>query len=337
MTGNMRHTGIRPRLFWLAKIVLPVAALGVAVAVPAYASGTHGPVTDAAVKRTALLSPGLGMAPLTAKAAAAAASTCVRYATKAGWANNGYFSGDLVTAAAICVAESAGHPGLYVCDSAAGDAIAHGEFGPGHPVNCPEPATVSYDRGLWQLNTAVPNAASNTCAFNPVCNAGYAYVPGSQRGTTFAPWSSYDLDSYPQFIDVAQTAVTALTSGTVTSALLGECLAAAKSAVGASVVVADCGSGAATQQWVITGGKLRSGSVCASIGSTGANPAVVLRKCAKLKTQQWAVVGHGQLRNLADGKCLTDPGSNLTAGTKLAVSACASPAKNQKNQIWWLP
>ncbi len=170
----------------------------------------------------AQLSPLLGIAPKSPAAAATASSTCVQFATRAGWANNGYFAGDLVTAAAICVAESTGDPKLYVCDNAAGQVVGHGDFGPGKPVTCPA-GTVSYDRGLWQLNTAVPGAVSDTCAFDPVCNAKTAYL-ASGRGTSFAPWSSYDQDVYTSFIDPAQTAVTHLTAGTVTSALLGECM-----------------------------------------------------------------------------------------------------------------
>ena len=67
-----------------------------------------------AAGRPALIAPLLGVAPKTAAEAATASSTCVRYATRVGWANNGYFAGDLVTAAAICVAESSGDPKL-VC------------------------------------------------------------------------------------------------------------------------------------------------------------------------------------------------------------------------------
>jgi len=39
------------------------------------------------------------------------------------------------------------------------------------------------------------------------------------------------------------------------------------------------------------------------------------------------------LRNAADGKCLTDPASSLTAGTQMDVTDCA----NAENQTWWLP
>lgn len=324
----------------MVQVAVPVAALGVGLAVPAYASVASPPATSsagsgnagAAAGLPALITSGPGIAPRTAAQAATAAATCVRYATRAGWADNGYFAGDLVTAAAICVAESAGDPKLYTCDNSAGQIIGHGDFGQGKPVTCPA-GTVSYDRGLWQLNTAVPGAVSDTCAFSPACNAKTAYL-ASQRGTSFVPWSSYDNDTYAKQIDPAQTAVNDLHSGTVTSAELGECLAQAKSAVGAKVVVANCGSGATTQQWIVSGGRLRSGSVCAAVSSTSAaTPGIVLRRCAAQKVQQWTVTGRGELRNGGDGKCLTDPNGSLTAGTQVTASRCV----NAKDQIWWRP
>ena len=327
----------------IVKIVTLVAVTGFAVAVPAFAAGAHpsapGPARQGAGARPGvnlhgpgLIAPLTGISPRTAAQAATASSTCVRYATRAGWANNGYFAGDLVTAAAICAAESAGDPKLYVCDNAAGKAVGHGDFVQGQPVKCPQ-GTVSYDRGLWQLNSSAASGTSDGCAFNPVCNAGVAYL-ASGRGTTFAPWSSYDQDVYTPSIDPAQTAVTQLSAGTVTSALLGECLVQSRQAAGAKVVIANCGTGAAGQQWSVGGGKLRSGSLCAAISSTSAaSPGIVLRRCAAQKIQQWSVTGRFELRNKGDGKCLTDPGNSLTAGTQVTATRCV----NAKNQTWWLP
>ena len=311
-----------------------MAVAGLAIAVPAYAAGTHGVggamahPAAAAAHQPAMVAPVAGIAPRTAAQAATASSTCVRYATRAGWANNGYFAGDLVTAAAVCVAESTGDPHRIVCDKN-GTIVGQGDF-PG--FTCPA-GTTSYDRGLWQLNTAVPGAVSDTCAFNPVCNAAAAYL-ASGRGTSFAPWTSYDRDVYSKFIDPVQTAVTQLTSGTVTSAELGECLVQARSAVGARVEIGNCGSGAAAQQWIVSGGKLRSGSVCAAISSTSAaTPGVVLQRCATQKAQTWRVTGRSEVRNAADGKCLTDPNGSLAAGKPVTVVGCA----NAKDQAWWLP
>ena len=241
--------------------------------------------------------------------------------------NNGYFGGDLVTAIAICVAESTGDPERYVCDEK-GKVVGQGEY----PVHCPA-GTTSYDRGLWQLNSKAAAAVSDKCAFSPLCNAEQAYLH-SQRGTSFAPWSSYDQDTYTHYLDPAQIVVTKLRSGTVTSAELGECLARSRSAAGAKVVLANCGIGPVSpQRWQLAGGKLRSGAWCAAIGSGSANPGVVLRRCSRSSGQVWLPFGRNELRNSADRKCLTDPHGTLTAGTALVAGRCA----NAKSQTWWLP
>src|SRR5215467_1552607 len=324
-------TTIRARLSILTKIGLFVA-VGLAVALPAHAASAPKSATAAPRPSTTarMIAPLAAPDPARPADVAKAAATCVRYATRAGWPNNGYYAGDLVTAAAVCGGESGGDPRLYVCDKN-GKAIGHGEFVPGQPINCPA-GTTSYDRGLWQLNNVAASSTSNACAFNPVCNAGAAYL-ASDRGTNFSPWSSYDMDKYTTWIDPAQTAVTNLRAGTVTSAELGECLQA-RSAAGAKVVVANCGLGGKVQQWVVSGGKLRSGSVCATISSASASsPGVVLRSCAPQKIQRWSVAGRDELRNASDGKCLTDPNGSLTGGTQVIVTKCA----NAKDQTWWLP
>src|SRR5215468_7269491 len=222
----------RVQLSTLAKLAIPVAAVAVAIAIPAEASSGGPPAARSAQpgsrpQQPALIAPLIGIPPRTAAQAATASSTCVRYATRAGWANNGYYAGDLVTAAAVCGGESRGDPRLYVCDQN-GLEVGHGDFVPGQPINCPA-GTTSYDRGLWQLNNVAASSTSNACAFNPVCNAGAAYL-ASDRGTNFSPWSSYDMDKYTTWIDPAQAAVTGQHSGTVTSAELGECLQAKSAA-----------------------------------------------------------------------------------------------------------
>ncbi len=315
------------------KIALIVALAGLAVGVPVAASANHPLRSLSAPARLTMIAPLGGVGPGTSAQTAAAARTCVKYATRAGWPNNGYYAGDLVTAAAICVAESAGDPSRFVCDDANGKIVGSGDYVPGQPVPCPSPQTVSYDRGLWQLNSVNAAGVSDPCAFNPVCNAGKAYL-FSQRGTDFMPWSSYDQDVYTPYIDPVQAVVSTLGGGTVTSAELGECLAPAKSSVNAAVVVVNCGDGGTLQQWLTGGGKLRSGSVCATIGSNPpTHPDVVLRRCSTSRSQSWSRYGRYELRDLADGKCLTDPNGNLTAGTKVDVTACA----NSKDQTWWLP
>jgi hypothetical protein len=307
-----------------------VGGAGMTVVMPALASGTR-PVANHVhaspiTRQTVMVAPLAWHGRLSAAATGKAVSTCAFYAAKAGWANNGYYAGDLVTAATICVAESGGDPHLIVCDGKNG-ITGQGDY---PKFKCPEPATISYDRGLWQLNSVNDKAASDKCAFNPVCNASNAYL-ASVRGISFVPWTSYDQGTYAkQFLDLVQADVTKLSNGTVTSALLGECLAQGRHA---RVVVANCGSGAINQRWSITGGRLRSGSLCGAIASARGRARVVLSPCARRKTQRWSVSGRYELRNAADRKCLTDPGSSLTAGTQTDVTDCA----NAKNQTWWLP
>jgi len=290
-----------------------------------------GPVTAKTLTTPGLISPVSLPGSISAALAGRASATCVKFAARAGWPNNGYFGGALVTAAAICVAESRGNPSFYVCNDANGNIVGQGTVSPGHPLHCPA-NSVSHDRGLWQLNSKTASSVSDKCAFNAGCNAEQAYL-FSQRGTDFTPWSSYDQDTYARFIDPVQDAVNGLRTGTVTSAELGECLAVGKAAGGAKLIVVNCGNGAATQQWSVTGGKLKLGSHCAALLSRTGNSKVVLSKCGKAKNQDWAAFGRFELRNAADGKCLTDPGGSLKAGTNVDVTNCA----NAKPQTWWLP
>ncbi len=46
----------------------------------------------------------------------------------------------------------------------------------------------------------------------------------------------------------------------------------------------------------------------------------MLGKCANARNQDWAAFGRFELRNAADGKCLTDPGGSLKAGTAVDVT-----------------
>jgi Ricin-type beta-trefoil lectin domain/Lysozyme like domain len=340
----MRRTAALTRIAILLTLATAGAA-GVTIVAPALASsprqataGRHGPASPSgpqALRRPAaspltvsagLVAPSAVQGRLSTAATGQAVSTCVYYAARAGWPDNGYYGGDLVTAAAICVAESAGNPDLIVCDNASGGITGQGNY---PKFTCPK-GTTSYDRGLWQLNTIGARGVSNKCAFDPVCNAGQSYLD-SGRGTSFAAWSSYDTDTYAgPFLDLVQAAVLKLRTGTVTSALLGECLAADRPVIGAKVVVANCGTGAGGQLWSFTGGKLRSGSLCAAAGS-GRQALLVLARCGRGRTQDWAVAGRYELRNAGTGKCLTDPGSSLTAGTQVNVTRCA----NAKDQTWW--
>jgi hypothetical protein len=89
---------------------------------------------------------------LTRAQASAAARTCVRSATAAGWSNNAQ-AGILALASAICVAQSGGQPAVYYCSSS-------GQDGYYPPVNCPG----AYDRGLWQIDSQAWTNVSDSCA-----------------------------------------------------------------------------------------------------------------------------------------------------------------------------
>jgi hypothetical protein len=247
---------------------------------------------------------------------AAAAQTCSSYAAAAGWANNG----SLVTASAVCMAESGGQASVYYCE-------ATGHDGAYPPVAC----RGHYDRGLWQLNSAGQPGTTDVCAFTPQCNANAAYAV-SDRGTSFAAWSVYANGGYARYVGDAQEAVSALASGTVASGVLGVCLARRQYAGNAPVVSGLCGTGVPQQQWSTLGGTIRRGQFCAAPASAAASAIVWLRRCNGLTWQQWTQSPTGQLRNTLTGGCLSDPGGSLAPGTRVTVAPCAAgPALT-----WWL-
>lgn len=256
---------------------------------------------------------------LSAAQASAAARTCARNATAAGWVNSAP-SSILVTATAICVAESGGQATVYYCDPTGRDG-----FYP--PVNCPG----LYDRGLWQLDSQAWKSISDACAFNALCNADSAYVI-SQSGLSFTPWATYNSGVYASYLDDAQTAVSAMHIGTVPSGVLGVCLSRLKYAAGAPAITARCASGS-KQQWRIAGTSIRTGKLCLAAASAAKAAPVRLRRCAVSPAQQWVAQGNGEVRNALAGRCLRDPGSSAVAGTLVNVGSCTTA----KSRIWWLP
>ena len=217
-----------------------------------------------------------------------AAQTCASYAAAAGWANNGSYGGNLVTATAVCVAESGGNASIYYCDG-------NGTVGTYPPVTCPGG---SYDRGLWQINSKAWPKVPDSCAFQPTCNANAAYAISAQ-GATFSPWAVYDGTGYTRYLGAAQTAVTGLDSGALVSAAFGVCATRSSQAADAAVVVGACGRSLATQQWTITGGTLRSGTFClTAAGNT--QPTVTASACTGDASQTWTAQGPGRTEERAD-------------------------------------
>ena len=257
---------------------------------------------------------------LSAQQAASAAQACVRFATYAGWTNNASRD-DLVTASAICVAESGGRATVYYCDPTAQDGYYP-------PVNC----SGVYDRGLWQIDNQAWTSITDICAFMARCNADGAYAI-SRRGATFSPWATYTSGIYTNYLTAAQAAVSALRGGTVPSGVPGVCLSRAAYTQNAAAITSTCGSGAGRQQWRMAGSAIRDGEYCLAVASPARTAAVRLRRCHASSYQQWTALGDGRLRNALSGRCLRDPGSTLTPGTQVNVGSCIAAA----SRVWWLP
>jgi hypothetical protein len=299
--------------------VAGLALLGGAVA--ASSGGGPGPGMPRPARIASLAPRGAGV-PLARDQVAAAARTCASHAAAAGWANNGTYGGSLVTATAVCVAESGGHPKVFHCD-------ATGAIGFYPPVSC---ASGTYDRGLWQLNSQYQTSVTDLCAFRAQCNANAAYRISGQ-GMSFSPWAVYDSNFYTTYLDYAQAAVSALTSGAVASAVFGVCVARSQLAAGASVVVGRCSYGTGAQRWALAGGALSHGGLCLTAGAGTGQPAVTLAVCDGGAGQSWAPYGLAGLRNRQSGQCLTDPGGAATVGTPLTMARCTGA----REQGWWLP
>jgi Lysozyme like domain/Ricin-type beta-trefoil lectin domain len=296
-----------------------VLAGGVAVA----GSGPHpSPAPLSLGPRPASLGPAGAAGKLTAAQALAAAQTCAAHAATAGWANNGYYGGNLVTAAAVCVAESGGHPNIYYCDSDA-------TIGYYPPVTCPGGL---YDRGLWQINSKYHASISDTCAFHAQCNADAAYAISAQ-GTSFAPWAVYGSASYVKWLSAAQTAVSGLGAGAVPSALFGMCMARGQNSAGSPVVIRRCARRHSTEQWTIIPNTIYQGTLCLAAAASAGQPAVIVTTCAPSESQVWSVYGGNQLRNSQNGECLDDPAASRTPGTVLDLAPCTGA----REQTWWLP
>jgi len=221
---------------------------------------------------------------LSARQAASAAQACAGYATYAGFTNNAT-NGELITASAICVAESGGQPTVYYCNPTGQDG-----FYP--PVSC----SGMYDRGLWQIDNQAWTSISDTCAFMAKCNADGAYAI-SQRGASFTPWATYTSGTYSHYLAAAQSAVRALRGGTLPSGVAGVCLSRVKYTQNALAVTSTCGSGTGRQQWRVAGRAIRDGAYCLAVASAGSTAAVHLRRCNGSSYQQWTALGNGLLRN----------------------------------------
>lgn len=312
----MRGVTVRSVVRLLAVAAVSLVLLGGAAATGA----SDTPAPPVARVHLASLAPHGAAGPMTFRQISTAAQTCASYAAAAGWANNGVYGGNLVTATAVCVAESGGNATIYYCDG-------NGTVGTYPPVHCPGG---SYDRGLWQLNSKAQPQVTDACAFQPSCNANAAYAISAQ-GATFSPWAVYDATGYTRYLGAAQTAVNGLNGGALASAAFGVCATRSGTADGAAVVVGACGQSLPAQQWTVTGDTLRSSGLCLTAGS--GRPAVTASACTGDASQSWAAQGSGQLRNAGTGKCLRDKNANHHDGTPLTLASCS----HTRGKTWWLP
>ncbi|MGN6795589.1 MAG: ricin-type beta-trefoil lectin domain protein [Streptosporangiaceae bacterium] len=105
-------------------------------------------------------------------------------------------------------------------------------------------------------------------------------------------------------------------------------------------------NGAAAQSWrYVQDGTLRIHSQCLTVPAGAVDGwKVRLKPCTDGTRQQWqlaypravnASLGARPtlLRNRGSGKCLADPGSNTTNGTRVVISSC----NGNRNQAWTLP
>ena len=130
---------------------------------------------------------------------AAPAATCTPVSTLAGdhysavqiaqLAQQAGFSGpDWTISVAIAEAESAGWTRATLVDT-----------------DC------SVDRGLWQINSFWHSEVSDSCAFDPPCNARGTHTIWANGGWT--QWSTYNNGAYQAHMAEAQTAVNQVSGG----------------------------------------------------------------------------------------------------------------------------
>ncbi len=69
----------------------------------------------------------------------------------------------------------------------------------------------SVDRGLWQINSYWHGEVSDSCAFDPVCNAQAAHTIWANGGWT--QWTTYNNGAYQAHMAEAQAAVNQVSGG----------------------------------------------------------------------------------------------------------------------------
>jgi hypothetical protein len=304
-----------------APIVLFAVALLAGLCGPAQAAARAQPAAAQPALPDQLAGNGLQVH-LTGVALAAAAGRCARWASTAGFSNDGYLAGGLTTAVAVALAESGCTAAACWDDTKHQVCTEHSERG-----------ADSVDRGAWQINSKAWGSVPNSCAFSGPCAARAAYTQVSAVGTFFAPWTQYSTDVYAHYLWAAQLAVNNLRQGTVTSALAGSCLGYASDRAKAAARLENC-SGGAGQAWRLAGSALRTpAGLCLSATSRSSSAEVRLARCDGSRLQQWHATRGEELYDSGAGRCLTDPSGGDSPGLVLTAAVCAG----SRAQTWFEP
>jgi hypothetical protein len=302
-----------------ACILLAAGAVAMYLTAPASATGAPPPASNPPFDTAGRIPAGpVGRGPadgldinLTGASLTSAARRCARWATSAGFANDGYMAGSLTTAVAVALAESGCSQGACFDDTRLRPCTESSER-----------RRDSVDRGAWQLNSKSFGYVRNSCAFSGQCAADAAYADVSAVGTFFARWTSYSVDEYARYLWPAQQAVTALRSGTVASAVIGSCLGYHADRRGARARLANCGAPGG-ETWHLVGSTLRThAGLCLAAASRRKGAPVVLSRCSHSHLQQWQARRGDLLYNRGAGKCLSDPSGGDRPGLALSVEGC---------------
>jgi hypothetical protein len=199
----------------------------------------------------------------------------------------------------------------------------------------------SVDRGLWQINSYWHGEVSDSCAFDPPCNARGAHTIWANGGWT--QWTTYNNGAYQAHMAEAQDAVNQVGGGGgggrtgQISGFGGKCVDVqySNTANGTPIQLWDC-NGTGAQRWTIgTDGTIRALGKCMDVryGGTGNGTRVQLWDCNGTGAQQWRISGARDIVNPQANKCLDATDVSSANGTPLQIWDCTGGA----NQKWNAP
>jgi hypothetical protein len=189
------------------------------------------------------------------------------------------------------------------------------------------PATGTYPGSYPYAHTAslndVTSGANGSCSPAYLCTAGTGYDGPTGLGTPSGTRA---------FSSVASAATGTLVSH-VSSAKCVD-LAGGNSANGTKVDIWSC-NGKSNQRWAVQPNEtVQIRGKCLDIAGKAANGTKVdLWQCTGKANQFWMPLANGELVNPWSGRCLDDPGSNITNGIQLDIWAC----HGGRNQAWNIP